>query len=419
MSTIYTGNPANVTTPLAATVTGATNVAPIVITTVANHLYATNDLVTVSGVTGNTAANGAWTIIVLSPTTFSLTGTTGNGAYAGGGTCSDNSLTPQFTLPSDGDAFNAAAFNVPYQAIADRTQFLALRVQRADSPTSATGTWTCPAGVFFVEVESSGGGGGGGGGCGGNTVSGTTSAPGGGGGAGSPPIRVRLAVVPLTVYAYAIGAGGAGGAAGAAGAAGTLGGDGGNTIFSGVTTARGAGGGQASGVLYNAVLSGYVPGGTPAKLAVAPVGGARYDHASNLGIGPPSPPYFGGRGGVSSSVLGQFATEGGPSQFLGGALGGPGPPDGTYRGGGGGGGGGAGAGVGGAGGSGASGMAVGNGLPGFAGANPAANTAAGGGGGGGGGQSNVGSAATGGPGAAGGSGYLILRYVSQVAAVFT
>ena len=128
MSTIYTGNPANVTTPLTATVTGATNVAPIVITTVANHLYATNDLVTVSGVTGNTAANGAWTIIVLSPTTFSLTGTTGNGAYAGGGTCSDNSLTPQFTIPSDGDAFNVSSVNVAMQAIADRTQYLALRV---------------------------------------------------------------------------------------------------------------------------------------------------------------------------------------------------------------------------------------------------------------------------------------------------
>lgn len=131
MSTIYTGNPANVTTPLVvSTFTGVTGAAisPIVITTPTNHLYATNDSVTVSGVTGNTAANGTFSIIVLSPTTFSLTGTTGNYAYTGGGTSSNNSLTPQFTIPSDGDAFNAAAFNVPYQAIADRTQFLASKL---------------------------------------------------------------------------------------------------------------------------------------------------------------------------------------------------------------------------------------------------------------------------------------------------
>ncbi|MEV0181700.1 choice-of-anchor D domain-containing protein [Streptomyces sp. NPDC050625] len=68
-------------------VTGATNPAapnPIVITA-AGHGYVTGDIVAISGTTGNTAANGSWVIRVLTPDTFSLTGSRGNGAYAGGG----------------------------------------------------------------------------------------------------------------------------------------------------------------------------------------------------------------------------------------------------------------------------------------------------------------------------------------------
>jgi hypothetical protein len=68
-------------------VTAATNPAapnPIVITA-AGHGYVTGDIVAISGVAGNTAANGSWVIRVLSPDTFSLTGSRGNAAYAGGG----------------------------------------------------------------------------------------------------------------------------------------------------------------------------------------------------------------------------------------------------------------------------------------------------------------------------------------------
>lgn len=65
-------------------VSGATNATPIVITT-ATHGLSTGDYVTLSGVLGNTAANGTWTITVLSGTTFSLDGSSGNAAYAGGG----------------------------------------------------------------------------------------------------------------------------------------------------------------------------------------------------------------------------------------------------------------------------------------------------------------------------------------------
>ena len=67
-------------------ITGATNASPIVIT-IATHGLTDGDQVTVAGVLGNTAANGAWTIVVLTAGTFSLTGSTGNVAYTSGGVC--------------------------------------------------------------------------------------------------------------------------------------------------------------------------------------------------------------------------------------------------------------------------------------------------------------------------------------------
>ena len=64
---------------------GATSASPIVITTGAPHgLPTTNSppaTVTIQNVPGNTAANGTWYVNILSSTTFSLTGSTGNGAY--------------------------------------------------------------------------------------------------------------------------------------------------------------------------------------------------------------------------------------------------------------------------------------------------------------------------------------------------
>lgn len=68
------------------TIIGATNATPIVITITA-HGYETDDQAVITGVLGNTAANGNWTITVLTADTFSLTGSVGNGAYTSGGTC--------------------------------------------------------------------------------------------------------------------------------------------------------------------------------------------------------------------------------------------------------------------------------------------------------------------------------------------
>jgi phage gp36-like protein len=66
-------------------VSGATNAAPIEITTLAAHGYANGDWVSIRDVLGNTAANGAWIVTVTGTTKFTLTGSAGNGAYTSGG----------------------------------------------------------------------------------------------------------------------------------------------------------------------------------------------------------------------------------------------------------------------------------------------------------------------------------------------
>jgi len=69
----------------AQTITGATNASPIQIT-IANHGLGTGETVVVASVGGNTAANGTWVITVTGVNTFTLNGSTGNGAYTSGGT---------------------------------------------------------------------------------------------------------------------------------------------------------------------------------------------------------------------------------------------------------------------------------------------------------------------------------------------
>lgn len=66
-------------------VTAASNPGVITITTSGTHKFSTGDSVTITGVVGNTAANGTWTITVINTTQFSLDGSSGNGAYVSGG----------------------------------------------------------------------------------------------------------------------------------------------------------------------------------------------------------------------------------------------------------------------------------------------------------------------------------------------
>jgi hypothetical protein len=68
----------------AKTITGATNASPIVVTSAA-HGYSTGDFVMQDSVVGNTAAIGLFRITVIDANTYSLNGSTGNGAYTSGG----------------------------------------------------------------------------------------------------------------------------------------------------------------------------------------------------------------------------------------------------------------------------------------------------------------------------------------------
>jgi hypothetical protein len=70
-------------------VTSTSNATPIVVTTGVPHLLGQRQRVTLSGVTGNTNANGTWKIVVLSATTFALydaitdLAAVGNGSHGG------------------------------------------------------------------------------------------------------------------------------------------------------------------------------------------------------------------------------------------------------------------------------------------------------------------------------------------------
>lgn len=77
----------NLPVPQWLSLVGATESAPIVIATPVPHGFATGDTVVIKGVAGNTDANGYWKVSVLTPTTFSLDGSSGRRAYEGGGAC--------------------------------------------------------------------------------------------------------------------------------------------------------------------------------------------------------------------------------------------------------------------------------------------------------------------------------------------
>ncbi|MAE66420.1 MAG: hypothetical protein CMJ18_19295, partial [Phycisphaeraceae bacterium] len=66
-------------------ITGATNASPIVITS-NNHGLLSGNQARISGVGGNTAANGDFFVTVVNNNTFSLDGSTGNGNFTSGGT---------------------------------------------------------------------------------------------------------------------------------------------------------------------------------------------------------------------------------------------------------------------------------------------------------------------------------------------
>ena len=69
-------------------VADATDASPVVLATTTPHGFTTGQTVSVVGVTGNAGANVVTTVTVVDSTHLSLDGSTGTGAYAGGGTVS-------------------------------------------------------------------------------------------------------------------------------------------------------------------------------------------------------------------------------------------------------------------------------------------------------------------------------------------
>ena len=262
-----------------------------------------------------------------------------------------------------------------------------LRYEQFQSTTPTT--WTCPPGVYSVQVTLFGGGGGGAGGMNGD-LNNTTYPKGGGGGGCAIPNTLMLAVTPGTSYNVAAGAGGTGGTAGNAGA------DGSPSYFDTFYGRGGGGGGLSAATTSTAIAS----GGTPSATGGAPATTTAY-HPIGLG-----------HGGYSVSNAANSSLKVGASGFQSAAA--SAGSNGTDNGGGGGhkggGGGASGAagprGAGGAGGNGGDGDVT-LGTNGTNGSNAGVNSGAGGGGGGGGGCSAT-TAGTAGSGGNGGSGIVIV-----------
>jgi len=88
--------------PVLKNITGATNTNPISITC-AGHGFSTGDLVYISGVTGNTNANGEYAITVVDANTFTLNGRAGNATYtANSGTVYSLPKSPNGTVIPSG-----------------------------------------------------------------------------------------------------------------------------------------------------------------------------------------------------------------------------------------------------------------------------------------------------------------------------
>ena len=182
--------------------------------------------------------------------------------------------------------------------------------------TAGNQTWTCPAGVYEVQVEATGGGGGGGG-VGANYDC-------GGGGAGGSYVRYTVNVTPNTVYKLTVGAAGTAGAGGAAGT-GATGGTGGSSFFGNSAAGNGSDAsvlavGGPGGLLDNTTgtSSSYKgsSGGTATITGNLPSSGAAANTTGTSGgIGAPTQNKASGAGGAGAGYSGSSGGgAGGASQ---------------------------------------------------------------------------------------------------------
>jgi hypothetical protein len=94
-------------------VTGATDASPVVITSAA-HGLSTGQRVTVANVGGTTGANGTHTVTRVGADTFSLDGSTGGGAYSGGGTWKATGL---YRVTLSGSVLSSLAAGTTYTLV--------------------------------------------------------------------------------------------------------------------------------------------------------------------------------------------------------------------------------------------------------------------------------------------------------------
>ncbi len=424
MPSNYSGNPANITTPLSRGIVSCASGAGglVLVGTSTSHLFATYDSVSISGVLGTTEANTEAEITVIDSTHFLLQGVPFVNAYSSGGTAEDISLTPYFQIPDDGEAGTVESIEAGLQMVADRTQYL-MGVTRTFGRTEeflADATWTCPPGVHSVHLGGCGAGAGGGTGWSQVALANQTRSPGGGGGGAARYSECVVPVVPGTTYAITIGAGGAGGAGGPPGTV-NDGAQGADTTFGTLARFKGAGGGTYGSVADTTVGAKQSNGGMPINdmtnfiSRTLPNYGSAWTLSVAADMSPLLPSQGGGSIAYGSSTTSSYGANGAPSpiaiggNWQGGQGGASATDSGTrYAGSGGGGGGGGPFGSGGAGGDGGNGNNAGTGSSGNSGSDAPANSGAGGGGSGAPGFGSVANGASAGLAGAGGSGRLYL-----------
>ncbi|MEI6166075.1 MAG: DUF2341 domain-containing protein [bacterium] len=188
--------------------------------------------------------------------------------------------------------------------------------------STASGSWTAPAGVTLITTECWGGGGGGGGD---NTALGNGA---GGGGGGAYARLNAYTVIPGNAYSYTVGAAG-----GAGGSANGTGGTGGSTFFVGASTLNAAGG--AGGVGGNSGAGGN--GGAAGTTGDVKFSGGNGRVGSSVGGGGGGSAGTASAGTTATSQTGAAAvTGGGPGGSGGSGAAGGTPASGPGGGGGGG-----------------------------------------------------------------------------------
>jgi len=120
-------------------ISDASNTSPIVVTTTTLHMATTGNSVTISGVTGNTAANGTFVVTVITPNTFSLNSSIGNALYIAGGTVTVSTtidVIPSMSLNDliNKDSLRSTAIGVLFLGTTNITEY-AIGVRRLRATT--------------------------------------------------------------------------------------------------------------------------------------------------------------------------------------------------------------------------------------------------------------------------------------------